>query len=119
MASTVAFLQSVLLTQIQGLQNRLIAFFRFPLEVIEKLAAACHQAEKSAAGGKVLGVLIHVLGQVLDPLGHESNLEVSASGVIVTLLEVSKVDSVVVHGLVNRDGSSGLIAAKSSFAGRR
>ena len=42
--------------------------------------------------------------RVLDPLGHESNLEVGASGVIVALLEVSKVDSVIVgHFGGNRD----------------
>jgi len=64
-------------------------------------------------------VLIHVLGQVLDPLRHEGNLEVGASGVIVTLLEVSKVDSVIVsHFGDNRDESSHLIAAKLSFDAR-
>ena len=64
-------------------------------------------------------MLIHVLGQVLDPLRHEGNLEVCAPGVIFTLLEVSKVDSVIVsHFGDNRDESSHLIAAKPSFDGR-
>ena len=60
-----------------------------------------------------------MFGQVLDPLRHKSNLEVGASGVIVTLLEVSKVDSVIVsHFGDNRDESSHLIAAKLSFDAR-
>jgi len=63
-------------------------------------------------------VLLHVLREMLDPLGHEGYLEVSASGVIVTLLEVSKVDSVIFgHFSGNRDRPSHVIAAKPSFDG--
>ena len=66
----------------------------------------------------VPGFSLFGLTSMLDPLRHESNLEVGAPGVIFTLLEVSKVDSVIVsHFGDNRDESSHLIAAKPSFDG--
>jgi hypothetical protein len=60
-----------------------------------------------------------MIREMLDPLGHKGNLEVSTSGVTVTLLEVSKVNSVIVcHFSGNRDGPSRFIAAKPSFDAR-
>ena len=108
-----------LLTQIERFQDRLITVFRLTLEVVEELSAARHEAEKSATGGKIFLVILHVIREMLDPLGHEGDLEVGASGVIVTLLEVSKVDSVILgHCSGNRDGPSRFIAAKPSFDAR-
>ena len=64
-------------------------------------------------------MILHVISQMLDPLGHESNLEVGTSGVIVALLEVSKLDSVIVgHFNGNWDRSSRFIVAKPSFDAR-
>lgn len=60
-----------------------------------------------------------MLSQMLDPLGHKGDLEVSASSVIVALLKISKRDSVIFgHCSGNRDGLSRFIAAKPSFDGR-
>ena len=119
MKITVAILQIVLLAQVERFQDRLVTVFRLCLEVIKKLATARHEAEKSATGGKIFFVILHVLREMLDPLGHEGNLEVCTSGVTVTLLEISKVNSVIVcHFCGNRDRPSRFIAAKPSFDGR-
>lgn len=81
-----------LATQPEALDELLVAFLGLPPEVVEQLAALGNEAQEATAAGEVLLVASHVLGEVLDALGQQGDLEIGAAGVSLVELEIGRVD---------------------------
>ena len=63
-----------LLTQAEGLDQRTIAVDVFVVEILQQLAATAYELGQRAGRGKVLVVLLEVLGEVLDAIGEQRYL---------------------------------------------
>ena len=86
-----------LLAQVELFEDDLVAVGRGVLEVIEEGAAFCHHHEEAAAGGMILDVGLEVLGELVDALGEERDLHISAAGVLLVDLEALKVLGLCCH----------------------
>jgi hypothetical protein len=92
------------------------------LQVVQQLAATAHHLEQAAARVVVLGVLLEVLGQVVDPRGQEGDLHFRRTGVVLRALVVQEdlglVDVGDCHGLASLSQDDGLAARPGRFAVR-
>ena len=79
-----------LLTQAESLDDGTIAVDVATLEVVEQGATLTYEASKSTFGAVVLAVLLHVLGQVLNAIGEQSDLAFCATCVGLALAVLTK-----------------------------
>ena len=79
--------ERVLLTQAQLLEHRLVAIAGGALEIIEELAAAGDEHQKTATGGMILRVRLEVLGKLVDPAGQHRDLHVGTPCVLIVHAE--------------------------------
>ena len=79
---------SVLLTEIEGVNQRTVSVEVGALQVVEKLAAAGNHTEKAAAGVVILGVNLEVVRKVVDAGGEKSHLHFGRTRVAFSALEL-------------------------------
>src|SRR5579871_5094667 len=60
----------------------LVTLLVLTLHVVEELAALAHHLEEPATRVVVLLVRLEVLGEVVDPLGQDRNLDLGRAGVV-------------------------------------
>ena len=70
-----------LLAQAELLDQRAVALEVRALHVVQKAAAATTSIKQATAGVVVLALLAQVLGQVVDALGEQRDLDLGAAGV--------------------------------------
>ncbi len=71
-----------LATQAERLNGILIALFCSHFEVIQKFPATRHHFQQTTPRGVILRVGVEVLGQVIDALRKQGDLDVGTSGVL-------------------------------------
>ena len=72
----------------QGLDEGLVAGLVGALKIVEELAARIDHLDEAEAGTVVLLVGLEVLGEVLDALGEDGNLDLAGTGVLLVALEL-------------------------------
>jgi hypothetical protein len=77
-----------LFAETQTIEERGITLHIVFFQVIQKTAPVPDQLEQSTAGRMVLGMGFKMLGQVLDPLGNEGNLNFWGTGVRILLFKI-------------------------------
>ena len=70
-----------LAAETEALDELMVFFLATGFDVVEQLAAAGDEFEKSAARREILGVEIQVVGEVEDALGEQGDLVWRAAGV--------------------------------------
>ena len=75
-------LRDRLLAQLQLLRDRLITAHVGVVQVIQQTAALADHHQQSAARTVILAVLLKVLGQMIDPLGQQSDLHIRRTRVL-------------------------------------
>ncbi|EJX03535.1 hypothetical protein EVA_08361 [gut metagenome] len=79
---------SVLLTQIEGVNQSAVSIDVGTLEVVKQLATTRDHAKKAATGMMILGVDLEVVRKVVDAGGQKSNLHFGRSRVAFSALEL-------------------------------
>jgi len=70
-----------LFTKLQLFCDRVIAWGIRPMQIIQQLTALAHHHDQTTARTVIFFVLLQVLGQVIDPLGQQSDLNIGRTGV--------------------------------------
>jgi hypothetical protein len=76
--------------QAEGLNGVLITLFSGGFEVIQKFPATRHHFEQTTPSGVVFGVGVEVLGEVIDALRQQGDLDVCTTGVLFVELKSAK-----------------------------
>lgn len=72
-----------LLTEIELLEESLVALHRSALQVVQKLTATRHKHQKPATGRMVFNVRLKVRCQLSDTLCQKSNLHISTARIFI------------------------------------
>src|SRR5690606_7690273 len=67
--------------ELEPLNNREVAFWRCPLEIIQKLPPPTDHHEHAASAGEVFAMDLQMLGESLDPRGQNRDLNFGRTGV--------------------------------------
>src|SRR6476620_6720018 len=77
-----------LAAQAEALDERTVAGNVSLLEVAQHALATTNHSQQTALGVEVVLVLLHVLSQILDPLGQDRNLDLRRTGVALGRCEI-------------------------------
>ena len=81
MAEFNIFRRRTLLTKLQFFRDRMIALSVRVMEVIQQTPALTHHDEQTAPRAVIFQVLLEVLGQMVDAMGEQGNLDICRAGV--------------------------------------
>ncbi len=73
---------ALLLTNAQLLNNCAVALEIFAHEIVEQAAPLADQLQKAAARGKILGMALQVLGQRINAVREDGNLDFRPARVV-------------------------------------
>ena len=79
---------TALLTQVQLLDDTLVAIVFRSAQVIEKASARGNHLEEAAARGMIFGVTLQVFRELRDPVGEECDLHIRTPGIFFVELEL-------------------------------
>ena len=77
-----------LAAELQTFKQLLVLLEVVSLDIVEKLAPAAGHGDEAAAAVEILAVGPQVIGEVIDPLRQQGNLDFRRPGVGVVILEV-------------------------------
>jgi hypothetical protein len=67
--------------QTQSLDELFISLFVRPPEVVQKAPTPAHHHDQATTRAMVLDMILEVIGQILDTLGKQGNLDLGGSGI--------------------------------------
>jgi hypothetical protein len=77
-----------LFSQVQFIDQLLVALGFGPAQIIKQAPALGHHFEEAATRGVILGVALQVFGQLPDPACQQRDLHIGAAGVLPVQLEL-------------------------------
>src|SRR5687767_622144 len=83
------FREGSLLAQAEALDERAVRLDVGALEVVEQPATLAHELEEPAAGMEILRVLLEMLGEHVDALGLDRDLDFRRSGIALSALVIA------------------------------
>ena len=78
-----------LLSEAELLDNSSVSFDILLSEVVKELLSVSNHLGKTSLRVEVLGVLLHVLGEAVDSIGKDSNLNLGRTGILLIDLVLS------------------------------
>ena len=76
-----SFLPRGLSAEVERLDDGAVALDILLLEIVEQISSLTNHLQQTAAGVMVLLMNLHMLGQIVDPLGQDCDLYLSRTGI--------------------------------------